>query len=69
MTSSVYDNNNIFAKILRKEIPADIIYEDDLVLAFKDVAPAAPVHVLVIPKLSCRSFADCSEPPWLRCFG
>jgi histidine triad (HIT) family protein len=58
MTSNIYDNNNIFAKILRKEIPADIVYEDDSVLAFKDVAPAAPVHVLVIPKLSCRSFAD-----------
>lgn len=40
----------IFAKIIRKEIPADIVYEDDEVLAFKDIAPQAPVHVLIIPK-------------------
>ena len=58
MTSNIYDSNNIFAKILRKEIPADIVYEDDSVLAFKDVAPAAPIHVLVIPKRSYTSFAD-----------
>ena len=40
----------IFQKIIDKEIPADIIYEDDLVLSFKDVSPQAPVHFLVIPK-------------------
>ena len=40
----------IFQKIIDKEIPADIIYEDDKVLSFKDVAPQAPVHFLVIPK-------------------
>lgn len=43
-------NDTIFGKILRKEIPADIVYEDDKVLAFHDVAPRAKVHVLVIPK-------------------
>ena len=40
----------IFSKIIRKEIPADIVYEDELVLAFRDIAPQAPVHFLIIPK-------------------
>jgi histidine triad (HIT) family protein len=40
----------IFSKIIRREIPADIVYEDDLALAFKDVNPQAPVHILIIPK-------------------
>lgn len=48
MTS--YDDNNIFAKILRGEIPNDTVYEDEHVLAFNDIHPQAPVHVLVIPK-------------------
>lgn len=43
-------NDTIFGKIIRKEIPADIVYEDDLALAFKDVNPQAPTHILVIPK-------------------
>ena len=47
---STYDDNNIFAKILRGEIPNDTVYEDEYVLAFKDISPQAPVHVLVIPK-------------------
>jgi histidine triad (HIT) family protein len=42
--------NTIFGKIIRREIPAEIVYEDDLALAFKDVAPQAPIHILVIPK-------------------
>ena len=42
--------DNIFMKIIRREIPADIVYEDDHCLAFRDVNPQAPVHVLVIPK-------------------
>ena len=42
--------DTIFGKIIRREIPADIIYEDELCLAFRDVHPQAPVHVLVIPK-------------------
>jgi diadenosine tetraphosphate (Ap4A) HIT family hydrolase len=45
-----YDNQNIFAKILRDEIPCERIYEDEFCLCFKDVNPQAPVHVLVIPK-------------------
>ncbi|MBT8410561.1 MAG: HIT domain-containing protein [Octadecabacter sp.] len=46
----VYDDQNIFAKILRGEIPNDTVYENDHALAFKDINPGAPVHVLVIPK-------------------
>ena len=45
-----YDPNNIFAKILRGEIPCDKVYEDEYVLAFRDIQPSAPVHTLVIPK-------------------
>ena len=45
-----YDNENIFAKIIRGEIPCDKVYEDDHCLAFNDISPQAPVHVLVIPK-------------------
>jgi histidine triad (HIT) family protein len=41
----------IFSKIIRKEIPAEIVYENDLVLAFKDIRPQAPVHILIIPKI------------------
>ena len=53
-----YDNDNIFAKILRGEIPNDTVYEDDSVLAFRDIAPQAPVHVLVIPKGAYVSLDD-----------
>jgi len=42
--------DNIFAKIIRKEIPAKIVYEDDRALAFRDVNPQAPVHILIVPK-------------------
>ena len=45
-----YDNNNIFAKILRGEIPCNKIYEDDFVLSFHDINPQKKIHVLVIPK-------------------
>lgn len=53
-----YDKNNIFAKIIRKEIPAKVVYEDDQVLAFNDINAAAPVHVLVVPKGEYESFDD-----------
>ncbi|NEQ70757.1 MAG: HIT domain-containing protein, partial [Symploca sp. SIO2D2] len=43
-------SDTIFSKIINREIPAEIIYEDDLALAFKDISPQAPVHFLVIPK-------------------
>ena len=45
-----YDDQNIFAKILRNEIPNDTVYESDHALAFRDIAPVASTHVLVIPK-------------------
>lgn len=51
----------IFARIIDREVPADIIYEDDLCLAFRDVSPQAPMHVLVIPKKPVASLADLSE--------
>ncbi len=50
-------SETIFSRIIRREIPADIIYEDELVLAFRDVNPQAPVHVLVIPKQPIESLA------------
>ncbi len=53
-----YDRDNIFARILRGEIPCDKVYEDNEVLAFRDISPAAPVHVLVVPKGEYASFDD-----------
>src|SRR5208337_3155823 len=55
-----YDRNNIFAKILRGEIPCNKVYEDEFALAFHDIHPQAPVHVLVIPKGPYVSLADFS---------
>jgi histidine triad (HIT) family protein len=52
----------IFCKIIGKEIPADVIYEDEHVIAFHDINPAAPVHVLVIPKNHIEKVADIDEP-------
>lgn len=49
---------NIFQKIIQREIPANIIYEDDLSLAFHDINPQAPVHVLIIPKKVIRTHED-----------
>jgi diadenosine tetraphosphate (Ap4A) HIT family hydrolase len=56
-----YDMNNIFAKIIRGEIPSDKVYEDEHVLAFKDIRPQAKVHVLIIPKGPYVSAQDFSE--------
>ena len=58
---SGYDSDNIFARILRGEIPCDRVFEDDHVLAFRDIAPQAPVHVLVIPKGPYRSILELAE--------
>ena len=55
-----YDDANVFAKILRGEIPSKKVFEDEWALAFLDIAPQAPVHVLVIPKGPYCSFADFS---------
>jgi histidine triad (HIT) family protein len=60
-----YDPQNIFARILRKEIPNSTVYENDHALAFHDIAPGAPVHVLVIPKgpyVSLDHFARDASP-------
>lgn len=51
-------SDTIFSKIIRREIPADIVYEDDLCLAFKDVNPQAPTHILVVPKQPIAWLAD-----------
>ncbi|MBU1102536.1 histidine triad nucleotide-binding protein [Patescibacteria group bacterium] len=51
----------IFCKIAKKEIPAELLYEDDLVAAFKDIKPIVPVHVLIIPKKHIESIADLQD--------
>ena len=51
----------LFTKIINKEIPADIVYEDDDVIAFKDIAPVAPVHVLVVPKKEIPTINDITD--------
>lgn len=48
----------LFGKIIRREIPADIVYEDDLCLAFRDINPQAPTHVLVVPKKEIPKLSD-----------
>ncbi len=53
-----YDHSNIFAKILRSEIPCHKVYEDDRALAFLDIMPRAPGHTLVIPKTPARNILD-----------
>jgi diadenosine tetraphosphate (Ap4A) HIT family hydrolase len=55
-----YDRDNVFARILRGELPCDPVYEDDHALAFRDINPLTPVHVLVIPKGAYVSMADFS---------
>lgn len=50
----------LFTKIINKEIPADIVYEDDLCLAFRDINPQAPTHILLIPKKEIKSLEDAS---------
>ncbi|MDF2964831.1 MAG: histidine triad nucleotide-binding protein [Rickettsiaceae bacterium] len=54
----MYDKNNVFSKIIRGDIPSKKVYEDDKVLAFYDIAPAAPIHVLVIPKGEYQNFNE-----------
>jgi histidine triad (HIT) family protein len=53
-----YDANNVFARILRKEIPCQVVFEDAQCLAFRDNAPQAPTHVLVVPKAPLATLAD-----------
>jgi histidine triad (HIT) family protein len=54
----MYDNENIFAKIIKGQIPCKKIYEDDDVLFFEDINPVAKVHVLGVPKVKCVDFSD-----------
>jgi histidine triad (HIT) family protein len=56
-----YDPNNVFALILRGELPCDKVYEDEHVLAFRDIRPQAPVHIVLIPKGEYASVDDFSE--------
>ena len=58
--TQAYDDNNIFARILRGEIPSTAIYEDEYAFAFPDINPAAPTHILVIPKGRYVSWDDFS---------
>ena len=53
--------DTIFQKIIDKELPADIVYEDDLCLAFYDINPVAPIHVLIIPKKQIEKLSDSKE--------
>jgi histidine triad (HIT) family protein len=59
--SQPYDDNNIFARILRQEIPSKTVYEDEYALAFHDINPLAPTHILMIPKGPYVSWDDFSE--------
>ena len=54
-------DNCIFCKIVAKQIPAGVVYEDDELLAFKDINPAAPVHLLIIPKQHVATLSDCTD--------
>lgn len=56
-----YDPDNIFAKILRGEIPSTRVYEDEWAVAFEDIAPVAPIHVLVVPRGAYVSWDDFSQ--------
>ena len=53
--------DTLFSKIIKREIPADIVYEDDLCLAFRDINPQAPVHILLIPKQEIAKVSDATE--------
>ena len=67
----MYDENNIFAKIIRKEIPCDLVYEDDKVLFFNDINPQAKIHVLGIPKIpviNLRDFISNSDKDTIKYF-
>lgn len=54
----MYDKNNIFAKIINNSAPADIVYQDENIMAFKDISPVAPVHIIVIPKKQYTDYSD-----------
>jgi histidine triad (HIT) family protein len=61
MVGDAMSEKTIFGKIIDREIPAEIVYEDDLCLAFRDIAPQAPTHVLVIPKKEIPTLDDLTD--------
>jgi histidine triad (HIT) family protein len=63
---TAYDNNNVFAKVLRGEFPCYKVYEDDNVLAFLDIMPRSPGHTLVIPKAPARNILDIKIEDYLH---
>jgi histidine triad (HIT) family protein len=63
---TAYDNSNIFAKILRGEIPCHKVYEDEHALAFLDIMPRAPGHTLVIPKAPARNILDITDEDYIH---
>ena len=54
-------NEDLFIKIINREIPADIVYEDEHVIAFKDISPAAPLHLLIVPRKHIKTTDDLQE--------
>lgn len=54
-------SETVFSKIIRRELPATIVYEDDLVIAFRDIAPQAPVHILIVPKKPIPTLNDATD--------
>lgn len=61
MTDAVYDPDNIFAKILRNEMPSHTVYEDDETFVMMDIMPRAPGHCLVLPKTAARNVLDADD--------
>ncbi len=57
----MYDTNNIFAKIIRGEIPSSKVYEDEYIIAINDINPVAPIHIVVIPKGEYKNFDEFSQ--------
>ena len=51
-------SETIFSKIINRELPADVVYEDDQILAFRDISPQAPIHILIIPKIEIATVND-----------
>ena len=62
-----YDNENIFAKILRKELPSEIVFEDEKTLVIMDIMPRTDGHMLVIPKTPCRNILDATPEQLNAC--
>jgi len=61
-------SDSVFSKIIRKEIPADIIYQDEWVVAFRDIQPQAPVHILVVPRKQVANLLEASSELLARLF-